>query len=70
MRLAAPAMQQVLGQPVILENRAGASGSVGAGRGRPGRAGRLHHAGRYRRRRGEPPADPGLPYDFARSSRR
>jgi tripartite-type tricarboxylate transporter receptor subunit TctC len=31
MRLAAPAMQQVLGQPVVLENRAGASGSVGAG---------------------------------------
>ena len=26
-----PAMQQVLGQPVVLENRAGASGSVGAG---------------------------------------
>ncbi len=31
MRLAAPAMQQVLGQPLVLENRAGASGSVGAG---------------------------------------
>ncbi|MFC7474572.1 Bug family tripartite tricarboxylate transporter substrate binding protein [Dankookia sp. GCM10030260] len=31
MRLAAPAMQRVLGQPVVLENRAGASGSVGAG---------------------------------------
>ena len=31
MRLAAPAMQQVLGQPIVLENRAGASGSVGAG---------------------------------------
>jgi tripartite-type tricarboxylate transporter receptor subunit TctC len=30
-RLAAPAMQRVLGQPVVLENRAGASGSVGAG---------------------------------------
>jgi tripartite-type tricarboxylate transporter receptor subunit TctC len=31
MRLAAPAMQQFLGQPIVLENRAGASGSVGAG---------------------------------------
>ncbi|SDB65658.1 Bug family tripartite tricarboxylate transporter substrate binding protein [Belnapia rosea] len=31
MRLAAPAMQGVLGQPLVLENRAGASGSVGAG---------------------------------------
>jgi tripartite-type tricarboxylate transporter receptor subunit TctC len=31
MRLAAPAMSRVLGQPVVLENRAGASGSVGAG---------------------------------------
>ncbi|MCO6419781.1 twin-arginine translocation pathway signal protein, partial [Siccirubricoccus sp. KC 17139] len=31
MRLAAPAMQQVLGQTLVLENRAGASGSVGAG---------------------------------------
>lgn len=31
MRLAAPAMQQLLGQPLVLENRAGASGSVGAG---------------------------------------
>lgn len=30
-RLAAPAMQRALGQPVVLENRAGASGSVGAG---------------------------------------
>ena len=30
-RLAGPVMQTVLGQPVVIENRAGASGSVGAG---------------------------------------
>lgn len=30
-RLAAGPMQQVLGQPIVVENRAGASGSVGAG---------------------------------------
>ncbi|MFN3447722.1 MAG: Bug family tripartite tricarboxylate transporter substrate binding protein [Roseococcus sp.] len=30
-RLVAPHMQQVLGQPVVIENRGGASGSIGAG---------------------------------------
>ncbi|HYF08239.1 MAG TPA: tripartite tricarboxylate transporter substrate-binding protein, partial [Acetobacteraceae bacterium] len=30
-RLAAPAMQAVLGQTIVIENRAGASGSVGSG---------------------------------------
>ena len=30
-RLAGPAMQGVLGQPIVIENRPGASGSVGAG---------------------------------------
>jgi tripartite-type tricarboxylate transporter receptor subunit TctC len=66
MRLAAPAMQQVLGQPVILENRAGASGSVGAGvvaQAAPDgyttladtAGGAVNHL-----------LIPGLPYDFAR----
>lgn len=65
MRLAAPAMQQVLGQPVVLENRAGASGSVGAGvvaQAAPDgytaladtAAGAVNHL-----------LIPGLPYDFA-----
>jgi tripartite-type tricarboxylate transporter receptor subunit TctC len=30
-RLASPVMQQGIGQPIVIENRAGASGSVGAG---------------------------------------
>ena len=65
MRLAAPAMQQVLGQPIVLENRAGASGSVGAGvvaQAAPDgytaladtAAGAVNHL-----------LIPGLPYDFA-----
>ncbi|MFC7544143.1 Bug family tripartite tricarboxylate transporter substrate binding protein [Siccirubricoccus deserti] len=67
MRLAAPAMQQVLGQPVILENRAGASGSVGAGvvaQAAPDgyttladtAGGAINHL-----------LIPGLPYDFSRA---
>jgi tripartite-type tricarboxylate transporter receptor subunit TctC len=67
MRLAAPAMQQVLGQPLILENRAGASGSVGAGvvaQAAPDgyttladtAGGSVNHL-----------LIPGLPYDFARA---
>jgi len=66
MRLAAPAMQQVLGQPLVLENRAGASGSVGAGvvaQATPDgyttladtAGGAVNHL-----------LIPGLPYDFAR----
>ncbi|MCB4823498.1 Bug family tripartite tricarboxylate transporter substrate binding protein [Roseicella aerolata] len=67
MRLAAPAMQQVLGQPLVLENRAGASGSVGAGvvaQAAPDgyttladtAGGSVNHL-----------LIPGLPYDFARA---
>ncbi|TCZ57937.1 Bug family tripartite tricarboxylate transporter substrate binding protein [Roseicella aquatilis] len=67
MRLAAPAMQQVLGQPLVLENRAGASGSVGAGVVAAAAAdgyttladtagGAVNHL-----------LIPGLPYDFARA---
>ncbi|MBK1660563.1 Bug family tripartite tricarboxylate transporter substrate binding protein [Paracraurococcus ruber] len=67
MRLAAPAMQQVLGQPLVLENRAGASGSVGAGvvaQAAPDgyttladtAGGSVNHL-----------LIPGLPYDFQRS---
>lgn len=64
-RLAAPSMQRVLGQPLVLENRAGASGSVGAGvvaQAAPDgytaladtAAGAVNHL-----------LIPGLPYDFA-----
>ncbi|WP_043334578.1 Bug family tripartite tricarboxylate transporter substrate binding protein [Belnapia moabensis] len=65
MRLAAPAMQQVLGQPVVLENRAGASGSVGAGvvaQAAPDGYTALADtaAGAVNN-----PLIPGLPYDFA-----
>ena len=67
MRLAAPAMQQVLGQPLVLENRAGASGSVGAGvvaQAAPDgyttladtAGGAVNHL-----------LIPGLPYDFAKA---
>jgi tripartite-type tricarboxylate transporter receptor subunit TctC len=67
MRLAAPAMQQALGQPLILENRVGASGSVGAGvvaQAAPDgyttladtAGGAVNHL-----------LIPGLPYDFARA---
>ena len=60
MRLAAPAMQQVLGQPLVLENRAGASRSVGAGVvARPHR--KAIHPGRYRRRSVDHLLIPGLP---------
>ncbi|MDO9707393.1 Bug family tripartite tricarboxylate transporter substrate binding protein [Paracraurococcus lichenis] len=67
MRLAAPAMQQVLGQALVLENRAGASGSVGAGvvaQATPDgytaladtAGGAVNHL-----------LIPGLPYDFAKA---
>lgn len=67
MRLAAPAMQQMLGQPLVLENRAGASGSVGAGvvaQAAPDgytaladtAGGAVNHL-----------LIPGLPYDFAKA---
>ena len=42
-RLLAPKLQEAWGQPVIVDNRAGAGGIVGAAEAAQGRARRLHH---------------------------
>jgi tripartite-type tricarboxylate transporter receptor subunit TctC len=66
-RLLAPALSEVLGQPVVVENRSGASGVIGTGA-----VARAAPDGRMPLMQGanfvmSPPLIPNLPYDPARS---